>query len=131
MPTAARFALAFALSLVASGAVQQAIMAAAREHGTMSALPLLAIFVALIAAVFALVLWRRRDAVGRVATAILVAFAVLGGGALAFGAATLSPGVGGNIMIGLAVILDLYFLLPATAAVAIHWWLLRRPSPVG
>jgi hypothetical protein len=130
MPLAVRLILALVLSLVAAGAVQQAIMAG--EHGPQSALPPLAAGVVLISALFALVAWWRRTAraVGWTAIAVLAIMLAFGVVIAILGYISISPGVGGNIGYGVALILDFYFLVPAAVAVPIHWFLLRtRPIP--
>ena len=129
MPLAARLALALALSLVAAGAAQQAIMAG--EHGTLVALPALVAGVVLISALFALVVWWRRTAraVGWTAVALLAVMLALGVAIYVLGVNSVSPGVGGNIGYGVALILDFYFLVPAAVAVPIHWYLLRAHPP--
>lgn len=128
-PLAARWALALALSLVAAGALQQAIMAG--EHGTLSALPPLAAGVALISAFFSLVVWRRRTAraVGLTAVSLLAVMLALGAAIAVLGIISISPGIGGNIGYGVALIVDFYFLVPASVAVPIHWVLLRTHPP--
>jgi hypothetical protein len=128
MPLSARLALAFALSLVAAGVMQQAIMAAAREWDTAGALAFLAPIVGLITITFAVAMWRRRTAASLTWTAgaILAVMLALGLAAYAFGLAYLQPGFAGNILYKMALYLDLYVLLPAAAAVPIHWRLLRR-----
>jgi hypothetical protein len=130
MPLAARWALAFALSLVAAGALQQAIMAG--EHGPLSALPPLAAGVALISVLFALVVWRRRTAraIGLAAAALAAVMLALGAAIAVLGVLSLSPGFGGNIAYGIALIVDFYFLVPASVAVPIHWFLLRTQPPL-
>ena len=128
MPFAARFALALALSLVAAGAAQQAIMAG--EHGPQSALPPLAAGGVLISLLFALVMWWRRTAraVDWTAAALLAVMLTFGVVIYVLGVNSVSPGVGGNIGYGVALILDFYFLAPAAVAVPIHWLMLRtRP----
>jgi hypothetical protein len=127
MSVATRIAAAFALSLVIGAALQQSIMAARHAVQPLSALPLLAGIVLVISIVFALACRRgaSRRAINRVAAALLIAMLAAGLGALLIGIADISPGVGGDILYGLAVIVDLYFLLPAAAAVPIYWSLLR------
>jgi len=121
--------LAFVVSTIAAGAIQQALMIAVLDaHGPQSALiPLFGVVLA-ISVVFGLTRrWTKSlPAIDRVAAALLALLAAIGLAALAFGNANYSPGVGGNIMWGLAVLLDLCFLLPGAVAVVIHWWLLRR-----
>ena len=118
---------AFALSLVASGAVQQAIMMAQGLDGPMAALPPLAACVALVTLVFGCALWlsRSKAAAGWTAASMLVAMLVLGVAIYLIGLSSITPGVGGNILYGLAQLVDFYFLLPAALAVPIHWLLLR------
>jgi hypothetical protein len=125
MPLAARLALALALSLVAAGAAQQAIMAG--EHGPQSALPPLAAGVVLISALFAFVAWWRCTArtVGWTAAALLAVMLTFGATIAVLGYISTTPGVGGNIAYGVALILDFYFLAPAAVAVLVHWLLLR------
>jgi hypothetical protein len=127
MSITARIAVALALSLAAAGLAQQAIMAIDGAAQTLSALPPLGAGIVLIAAVFSVVAWRSRTAsgIGRTAAALLAVMLAVGLAALAFGYLTISPGIAGGLLYGLAIILDLYFLLPAALAVAIHWWLLR------
>ena len=126
MSLPARIALAFALSFAASGAVQQAIMMADGAKGTASALIPLVIIVLLITAVFGAVLWRRPAAISRAAAAMLILMLVFGVAVYVVGVSNLSPGIGGNIVYLIALLVDFYFLIPAAVAVAIQWLLLRR-----
>jgi len=118
---------AFALSLIASGAVQQAIMMAQGLEGPMAALPPLAAGLALVTFVFGCVTWlsRSKAAAGWTAAWMLVAMLVLGVAIYLIGLSSITPGVGGNILYGLAQLVDFYFLLPAALGVPIHWLLLR------
>jgi hypothetical protein len=125
MPLAACIALAFTLSFAGAGAMQQAIMIADGAKGTASALAPLAVVVLVITAVFGAVLWRRQRALGRAAAALLVVMLVFGVAVFAAGVASHSPGVGGNILYLIALLVDFYFVIPAAAAAAIHWLLLR------
>jgi hypothetical protein len=128
----ARLAAAFALSLVVSGAIQQAILRVKGLVEPLSALPPLAIGLALMTIVFACVLWWRRSAGALRWTAISIAAAMLVLG-LAFylvGLSAISPGVGGDILYGIAVIIDAYFLLPAAFGIPIHWVMLRPETIV-
>ena len=126
LPT--RIALAFALSFAAAGAVQQAIMIADGAKGTASALFPLAVIVLVVTAVFGAVLWRRPAAIGRTAAAMLILMLVFGVAVYVAGVASHSPGVGGNIVYLIALLVDFYFLIPAAVAVAIQWLLLRGPG---
>jgi hypothetical protein len=121
----ARIALAFMLSFAVAGAVQQAIMIADGAKGTASALAPLAVLVLVITAVFGTVLWRRPRSIGRAAAALLVVTLVFGVAVYVAGVAGQSPGIGGNISYLIALLVDFYFVIPAAAAVEIHWLLLR------
>jgi hypothetical protein len=50
---------------------------------------------------------------------------VFGVAVFAAGVASHSPGVGGNIVYLIALLVDFYFVIPAAAAAAIHLLLLR------
>ena len=96
--------------------------------GPMSALPPLAACVALMTLVFGCVLWlsRSKTAAGWTAAATLAGMLVFGVAIYLIGLSSITPGVGGNILYGLAQLVDFYFLLPAAFGVPIHWLLLRR-----
>jgi hypothetical protein len=110
MPFIARIALAFALSLVAGGMVQQAAMINDRANGPLQALKPLAVCILLVTLVFGAVAWWRPSAISRTAAVVLAVM-------LIFGAA--------NIGYMMAMLVDFYFLLPSAVAVAIHWKLLH------
>jgi len=123
-----RIASAGVLSLLASGTVQQAVMYGSNAHDAASALIPLAIVVLLITMVFGVVLWRQRaaSAVDGTAASLLGAMLVFGMAASVVGVASLSPGVGGNIVYEIALLVIFAFLIPAAVAVPIHWLILRR-----
>jgi hypothetical protein len=85
------------------------------------------VIVLLITVVFGGVIWRWRTAraVGRAAVVLLACILVFGVAVYVIGANSLAPGVGGNILYLIALLVDFYFLIPAAVAVAIHWLLLR------
>jgi len=95
--------------------------------GPMAALPPLAAGLALVTLVFGCALWlsRSKAAAGWTAASMLVAMLVLGVAIYLIGLSSITPGVGGNILYGLAQLVDFYFLLPAALGVPIHWLLLR------
>lgn len=128
MTVPSRLALGFVLSLAFAAVLQRAVLAGFGGGDRTTILALLAGLVALIAAVFALVVRRRWTAarVDRTAGATLAALAVLGLGLYAAGTLMGGPGIGGRIAADLAVLIDLAIVLPAAAAVPVHWLLLRR-----
>lgn len=107
----------------------------ARElSDTTSALLPLAIGLALMTIVFGCVLGlsRSKTAVGWTAAAVLFGMLVFAVAIYLIGLSSITPGVGGNILYGLALLVDFYFLLPAALGVPIHWLLLRgqrQPAP--
>lgn len=125
MTPAVRIGVAFVASLAAAGLVQQASMAAAQVREPLEALPPLALLVILLTAILALVAWRRPAAIGLAAGLLLTLLAVIGAGGHCLGLATLTPGVGGNILYLIARFVDLYFILPGMIAVGALWPLLR------
>ena len=125
MPLYIRFALAFALSFAAGGALQQAIMGAFDSGMAPWALAPLGACILLITIVFGVVLWRRPSAIGWTAAIMLVAMLVFGVVVYSFGVNDLRPGIGGNIGYLIAMLVVFYFLLPSAVAVPIHWLLLR------
>lgn len=125
MPLIARTALAFALSLVAGGMVQQAAMINDRANGPLQALKPLAVCILLVTLVLGAVAWWRPAAIGRTAAAVLAVMLIFGAAIYIFGVSTAAPGIGGNIGYMMAVLVDFYFLLPSAVALAIHWKLLR------
>ena len=110
----------------------------AREPSdTTSALLPLAIGLALMTIVFGCVLGlsRSKTAAGWTAAAVLAGMLIFGAAVYLIGLSSITPGVGGNILYGLALLVDFYFLLPAALGVPIHWLLLRgqhqrHPRPV-
>jgi len=132
MPLPARIALAFALSLAAAGAVQQAIMHAYDSGAAPWALVPLGVCILLVTIVFGVVLWRRPSAIGWTAAIMLVAMLVFGVVVYSFGVNDLRPGIGGNIGYLIAMLVVFDFLLPSAVAVPIHWLLLRAAvKPAG
>jgi hypothetical protein len=125
MPFVARIALAFALSLLASGMAQQAAMINDRANGPLQALKPLAVCILLVTMVFGAVAWWRPSAISRTAAAVLAVMLIFGAAIYIFGVSTVAPGIGGNIGYMMAMLVDFYFLLPLAVAVAIHWKLLR------
>lgn len=103
-------------------------MGAEGLHEPLSALPPLVACVALVTFVFGCVLWlsRSKTAVGWTAASMLAAMLVFGVAIYLIGLFSITPGVGGNILYGLAELVDFYFLLPTAFSVPIHWVLLRR-----
>jgi hypothetical protein len=125
MPLPARVALAFALSLAAGGAVQQALMVAYESGAAPGALAPLGGCILLVTIVFGVVLWRRPAAIGWTAAIMLAAMLVFGVAVYSFGVNDLRPGIGGNIGYLIAMLVVFDFLLPSALAVPIHWLLLR------
>jgi hypothetical protein len=128
MTVPSRLALGFVLSLAFSAGLQRAVLAGFGGGDRTTILALLAGLVALIAAIFALVVRRRWTAarVDRTAGATLAALAVLGLGLYVTGTLMGGPGIGGRIAADLAVLIDLAIVLPAAVAVPVHWLLLRH-----
>jgi hypothetical protein len=120
-------ALAFVLSVILSAAVQWIMLKIDGMRGGLALLPPLVAMVALTSAAFALLLWRRVG-VNTGAIALLAILLVFSAGVFAWGVHDLRPDVGGNIGYLLARMVSLYFLLPATAAVPVHWWILRADA---
>ena len=125
MPLPVRLALAFVLSLIAGGMVQQAAMINDRANGPLSALVPLAVCILLVTLLFGLVAWRRPSAIGRTAVAMLIVMLIFGAAVYILGVSAMGPGIGGNISYMMAVLVDFYFLLPTATAVAVHWRVLH------
>ncbi len=130
MPLPVRLVLAFMLSLVAAGMVQQAAMINDRANGPLGALPPLAVCVLLITLVFGLVAWWRPSAITRTAVVLLIVMLAFGVAIYIIGVNTIGPGIGGNISYLMAVLVDFYFLLPTAVAVTVHWRVLNSTAPV-
>ncbi|NVO12528.1 MAG: hypothetical protein HXX10_00670 [Rhodoplanes sp.] len=131
MRAPARLALGFVLSLTVAAGLQHAVLAGYGGGDATAALVALAGLVAMITAVFGLVVWHRWSAarIRRTALAILAVLLVLGLGLWAAGTLMSGPGLGGRIAEDLAVLVDLAILLPAAAAVPVHWLFLRHAQP--
>ena len=125
MPLPVRLVLAFMLSFVAAGMVQQAAMINDRANGPLGALLPLAVCVLLVTLVFGLVAWRRPSALTRTAASLLIVMLVFGVAVYVVGVSTMAPGIGGNINYLIAMLVDFYFLLPSAVAVAVHWRVLN------
>jgi hypothetical protein len=87
----ARIALAFVLSLVAGGMVQQAAMLNDRANGPLQALGRLP-SASCWSRVFGAVAWWRPSAIGRTAVAVLAVMLMSGVAVYIFGASTSAPG---------------------------------------
>ena len=123
------FVLTFVPSIFIAGFIQQTLMLGAlHAHEPISAIVPLAVLVLLISIAFAAVSWHARTASALNRTAVWIGGLLIAAcvAALVAGLLDLSPGIGGNILVGLAVLLDIGFLVPALIAVVIHWWVLRR-----
>jgi hypothetical protein len=121
-------AVAFALSMFVAGTIQQfAMVEILAAHQPLPALIPLAVIVLLVSLVLGLVaaLAKSGSALNLASACLGGLFFLVGAAALIFGAVDSSPGIGGNILWGLAVLLDVGFLLPGAVAIVIHWWLLR------
>ena len=125
MPLPVRLVLAFMLSIVAAGMVQQAAMINDRANGPLGALVPLAVCILLVTLVFGLVAWRRPWALTRTAAIMLIVMLAFGVAVYVVGVNTISSGIGGNISYMMAVLVDFYFLLPTATAVALHWRVLN------
>jgi hypothetical protein len=120
-------ALAFVLSVILSAAVQWVLLKIDGMRGGVALLPPLIAIVAMTSGAFALLLWRRVG-VNTSAIALAAVLLVFGAGVYAWGFNNLRPDAGGDIGYLLARLVSLYFLVPATAAVPVHWWLLRADA---
>jgi len=123
------FVLIFVPSILIGGFVQQTLMLGVlHANEPISAIIPLAILVLLISIAFTVVSWRTTSAFALNQTAVWIGGLLVAAGiaALVAGFLNLSPGIGGDILAGLAILLDVGFLLPGLLAVVIHWWLLRR-----
>ena len=125
MPLPVRLVLAFMLSIVAAGMVQQAAMINDRANRPWDALVPLAVCVALVTLVLGLVAWRRPAAITRTAGIALIVMLAVGVAIYVIGVYSVTPGIGGNISYLMAVLIDFYFLLPSAVAVAVHWRVLN------
>jgi hypothetical protein len=128
MPLPVRLILAFMLSLVAAGMVQQAAMINDRANGPLGALPPLAVCVLLVTLMFGLVAWWRPSALTRTAAVLLIVMLVFGVAVYIMGVNSYAPGLGGNINYLIAMLVDFYFLLPSAVAVAVHWRVLNSTA---
>ena len=121
--------LAFASSILAGGVMQQmTLIHILGARDTASALIPLGIAIFIIAIIYAVVFHRTKAVtlLTRI-TAWLVGLGVVGGAfALWAGYSSVSPGIGGNIARGLAIIAVTGFLVPLIVAILLHWWLLSR-----
>jgi hypothetical protein len=84
----------------------------------------------LISVIFGAVVWWRRTAAAVPWTAASMLMVMLAFGVVVYlaGVNSKSPGMGGNIGYGVAMIVDFYFLLPAVFAVVVHWLVLRHAA---
>src|SRR5215813_11705942 len=123
-----RYTAALVLSALVGGAVQQVLLEVVLGEHAFGAI------VALIAAILVLslgyvIIDRRAKSVrvlDRTTAGLLATMLILSVGSLVVGKMESSPGIGGNIVMLLALFTVIAFLLPSAAAVLIHWWLLRR-----
>ncbi|MFL5061020.1 MAG: hypothetical protein ACJ8DQ_13125 [Xanthobacteraceae bacterium] len=128
MDGAIRYMLAFLLSAIIGGVVQQAFMSIVLGgHGFGALVPLLATM--LVLSIVYMIIDRYGKTVRLLhmtTAALLAAMLVVGAAALVFGKLETSPGIGGNIAMAIALLFVVGFLLPCAVAALIHWWLLRR-----
>ena len=121
--------LAFASSMLAGGVVQQLAMTYfLGANQPASALIPLGIALLLVASIYAAA-FRRPNVASSLnrMTAWLVGLGAVGGAFVLWaGYSSLSPGIGGNIGMGLAVLGVVGFLVPLIVAILLHWWLLSR-----
>jgi len=120
--------LAFMLSVIIGAAIQQVFMSVVLGGQAWSALvPLLAAIVVL-STLYAFVdrCGKTSRALDMTTAGLLATMLILGAASLVVGEIESSPGIGGNIVMLLALFAVVGFLLPCAIAVVIHWWLLRR-----
>jgi hypothetical protein len=124
---ATRIALAYGVSLAAACAVQLVLTLLPDARWLDRAFVPLAVWLLPITAVFAGVLWRHPTsrALGWTAIIVVVAMIVLAAALYVLAVRSVTPGVGGNVMVAAALIADLFFILPALVAPPIHWLVLR------
>lgn len=130
MSFVARLVAAFTLSLIVGGALQHLLVVMVMGEAEWGMLLWLAGAVVMVTAAMSLAS-RRRATLNQVTVLLIVLLTLVGVAALIFGAREQSPGVGGNIMFLVAVLIDIGFLIPAVVAILIHWWLLRPHAKTG
>lgn len=121
-----RLAQAYVLSLVLCGALQQAMLIVTGEKIILDMLPHLGGCIAAITLLFAVVEGFGRKGVDWAAALLLVAMLAFGVALYHTGVNSRTPGVGGTVFHGVAMLVVFYFLIPSALAVPIHWRLLRR-----
>jgi hypothetical protein len=125
-----RLIAALALSALVGGAIQQLLAIVFLDGPHWDMLPLLAGIVLLVSVVMGLV-GRNATVLNQVTAWLIVLLGVVGVGGLIAGALEKSPGIGGNILLLVAELIDVGFLLPAAVAILLHWWLLRGRAKTG
>jgi hypothetical protein len=130
MSYVARPIAAFALSVLVAGAVQRALVLLVLGKAEWDMLLWLAGVVVLVTAAMS-VASRKAVLLGHVTVWLLVLLTLAAGVALVVAMREQSPGVGGNILFLVAVLVNVGFLIPAAAAILIHWWLLRGQAKTG
>lgn len=124
-----RLALCYALSLALGVALQQATLLGTGEKIVLEMIPHLAGCVALITLLFAVVAGWGRKGVDWTAAVLLAAMLAFGALFYHAGVNSRTPGIGGHIFYGVAMLVVFYFLIPSAFAVLLHWWVLRRALP--
>ena len=126
-----RVAVAFALSLVACGVAQYAIIVVGvgRDGYPLKAFfeifPPLVVPVLLVTTLYVLVIQCGPYA-GRLALILLPLMAAGGYALYVSGVNSRSPGIDGNIAYGIAMMVVFFYVAPSALAVPIHWLMLRR-----
>ena len=121
MSSLVRLALCYVLSLALSGALQQAILVGSGEKIVMEMIPYLAGCIAAITLLFAVVTGFGRRGVDWTAALLLAAMLAFGAVLFHTGVNSRTPGVGGTVFYGVAMLVVFHFLIPSALAVPIHW----------
>jgi hypothetical protein len=128
MHGAARHILAFVLSAIVGGVIQQAFMSVVLGgYGFGALMPLLAAM--LVFSIIYVTIDRYAKTIRVLdwtTVGLIAAIHVLGVAAVVIGKMETSSGIGGNIAMAIALLFVVGFLLPCAVAVLIHWWLLSR-----
>jgi hypothetical protein len=124
-----RLAVCYALSLGLCAMAQQAMLLGMGENIVLEMIPHLAGCLVLITLLFAVVAGFGRRGVDWTAAVLLAAMLAFGTLFYHAGINSRTPGIGGHIFYGVAMLVVFYFLIPSALAVLLHWGMLRRALP--
>ena len=128
MDRTTRYAAAFVFSALAGSAIQQILLEIVLGEHAWGAIVFLIAAILVLSLIYVIIDRHAKSVrvLDGTTAGLLATMLILSVASLVIGEMESSPGIGGNILMLLALFAVIAFLLPCAVAVLIHWWLLRR-----